>query len=67
MAENTKKKKVYNQEILQVLIDRYGLSKDYIQKSLRGDRVGLVPDKLKKEYSTLILATDEAIKNALNK
>lgn len=53
MRKSTEKHKRYNTEILNTLKEKYGYTHDYIRKSLRGDRVGFVPDKLKKEYGIL--------------
>ena len=55
MSENKQKKKVkYNQDALEILTQRFGYSIDYIRKSLRGDRVGILPDRVKKEYSIIV-------------
>lgn len=48
--------------ILIVLSEKFGYSEDYIRKSLRGDRTGIMPDKIKKEYKIL-----EKDANALEK
>lgn len=61
MDKPTKKQTKYNEEILNVLRGKYGYSLDYIRKSLRGDRVGEMPDRLKKEYKALDLASTKAI------
>ncbi|MCT4698487.1 hypothetical protein [Tenacibaculum haliotis] len=60
MNESTKKRIKFNEEILDVLKNRYGYSLDYIRKSLRGDRVGIMPDKLIKEYKEIENATKKA-------
>lgn len=61
MSKPTKKRTVYNTVILEKLEKRYGYSVDYIRKALRGDRVGEMPDTLKKEYKTLENAAKSAI------
>ncbi len=53
MNKAKQKRENYNTDILIVLQNKYGYSLDYIRKSLRGDRVGFVPDQLKKEYKAL--------------
>ena len=53
MSKPTKKRIKFNEDILSILEDRYGYSLDYIRKSLRGDRVGIMPDKLIREYKKL--------------
>jgi len=67
MTQNKTTKKVrsrttYNQTILKALADRYDYSINYIVKSLRGDRVGIMPDVLMKEYKEMDDAANEAIK-----
>lgn len=66
MDKPTKKRQSYNADILNKLKDRYGYSLDFIRKSLRGDRVGEMPDTLKKEYRALESAASNAIKHTLN-
>ena len=61
MSKPTKKKAVYNTDILATLGKRYGYSIDFIRKALRGDRVGEMPDTLIKEYKAL----DNAAKSAI--
>lgn len=63
MDKTSKKRKNYNTEILNVLSSRYGYSIDFIRKSLRGDRVGEMPDVLKKEYKILEIEANKAIKS----
>lgn len=53
MDKTTQKKSSYNTVILNVVAKKYGYSIDYIRKCLRGDRTGLMPDELSKEYKSL--------------
>lgn len=53
MDKTKQKRKNYNTGILIVLSEKFGYSEDYIRKSLRGDRTGIMPDKIKKEYKIL--------------
>ncbi len=62
MSKKSKIRQNYNPDILEIIKERYGFSIDYIRKSLRGDRVGLLPEKIKKEY----LDFDNESKKALN-
>jgi hypothetical protein len=48
-----KTKASYNQDVLKIIHERYGFSYDYIRKSIRGDRVGITSDIIKKEYNVL--------------
>ncbi|MCV9934511.1 hypothetical protein OIU80_19700 [Flavobacterium sp. LS1R47] len=54
-----KTKPSYNQNALEIINGRYGYSYDYIRKSIRGDRVGVIPDRIKTEYNKL---NNESIK-----
>lgn len=63
MSKPTKKRTSYNTDILDTLEKRYGYSVDYIRKALRGDRVGEMPDTLKKEYKVLENASKSAIQD----
>lgn len=59
MDKTTQKRKKYNEDILLVLQNKFGYSIDYIRKSLRGDRVGYMPDEIKKEYKSLEQTANE--------
>lgn len=61
MNKSSKKRINFNQDILSILQKRYGYSLDYIRKSLKGDRVGIMPDTLIKEYNKLESASKKAI------
>lgn len=67
MNKSNKKRTYYNQSILLVIQERYGYSLDYIRKSLRGDRIGILPDKLVEEYKKLEQEANQAINNKANK
>lgn len=67
MDKRTNKKIKYNEEILISLQNKYGYSKDYIQKCIRGDRNGIMPDKIKKDYEKLVKIAVEASKKAIQK
>lgn len=66
MTKSIKKKPSYNLEALDVLQKRFGFSKDYIRKSLRGDRKGIIPDKLKEEYNRISKKLEGAVKDLEN-
>ncbi len=65
MEETLKVRRIYNQDILIVIKERYGFSLDYIRKSLRGDRIGLLPEKIMKEYDDLEYESRKAILEAV--
>lgn len=67
MCKPTKKIRIkFNEDVLEALRVKYGYTIDYIRKSIRGDRVGFVPDKLSKEYKTLKLADEKIKQDAKN-
>ena len=63
MSEKLKKRNIYNQDILEHIQSRYGFSLDYIRKSLRGDRTGILPEKIVFEYTQLEAETRKVIAN----
>ena len=65
MEDTLKIRRIYNQDILIVIKERYGFSLDYIRKSLRGDRIGLLPEKILKEYDDLEYESIKAIHEAV--
>ena len=67
MDKNKKTKPSYNQDVLKIIKERHGYSYDYIRKSIRGDRVGIICDMLKAEYQKLNNESKKAIENKLNK
>ncbi|CAA0247732.1 hypothetical protein [Tenacibaculum maritimum] len=67
MNKHSKKRNKYNEDILLKLKKRYSFSIDFIRKSLRGDRVGEMPDILIKEYKKLEAASRKAIEEEANK
>jgi len=65
MDKHTKNKIIYNTEILNELIKKYGFKKNYIQKSIRGERNGTIPLKIQEEYKLLVSAANSAVKSKL--
>lgn len=51
----------YHEDVIIILHNKYGFTKDYIRKSIRGDRVGIIPDKLKSEYHEMNNASKKAL------
>ncbi|MEO6176812.1 MAG: hypothetical protein ABIP27_16795 [Flavobacterium circumlabens] len=66
MDKSRKKKANYNTEILIELQNKYGFGRDYILKSIKGERIGTVPIKIQEEYKALLSASNQAIKNQIN-
>lgn len=65
MSKSNKKINNYNTDVLKALEDMYGYSTDYIRKSLRGDRTGVMPDNIKASYKKLDKASKIGIQNAV--
>lgn len=74
MNKGTKKKdnyKQYNVDAINALVEKFGLSAYYIRQSINGNREGIVPDKIKKEYPQICKALEagkeEIVKKFKNK
>lgn len=67
MDKNNKTKPSYNQDVLKIIKERHGYSYDYIRKSIRGDRIGIICDMLKAEYNKLNNEAKKAIEDRANK
>lgn len=65
MGKLRQKKTNYNEEIIQELLKKYGFKRDYIYKSIRGERVGTIPIRIQEEYNELIKASKAAIKKSI--
>ncbi len=65
MEEKVKVRRIYNPDILLLLKERYGFSLDYIRKSLRLERTGLMPAKIIQEYDSLEYESRKAIQEAV--
>ena len=59
MSKPTKKRINFNPNVLDILVGRYDYSKSYIKASVRGDRTGVMPDILIKEYKKLELEAEK--------
>lgn len=53
MCKRTKKRFIFNMDVLDIIKNETGYTIDYIRKSIRGDRVGTMPDKVIKRYNEL--------------
>lgn len=56
-----KTKTYYHEDAIRILHERYGFTKHYIRQSLRGDRVGLMSERMKKEYHQMVAASKKAV------
>lgn len=66
MNKTKKKQNNYNDAVINELKSRHGYTRDYILKSIRGERVGTIPTKLKDEYHQLDRAAKAAIRSKVN-
>lgn len=66
MDKSRKKKSDYNTEILTLLQNKYGFGRDYILKSIRGERTGTIPIRIQEEYKMLLSASNQAIKKQID-
>ena len=53
MDKPKQKKSIYNDDVIKVIIERYGFKRNYILKSIRGERSGTIPLKIQEEYKKL--------------
>lgn len=62
MSKGKQKPRTYYQEdIIRILHERHGYTKNYIRMCLSGDRIGLMPDRIKKEYQQMVTASKKAV------
>lgn len=61
-----KKERKYNTMVIDGLIKKYGFTRNYILKSIRGERVGTFPTRIKEEYHRLDRAARMAIAKTEN-
>lgn len=66
MSKNRKKNINYNTVAVDGLVKKFGFSRDYVLKSIRGDRTGVIPTRIQDEYNQLERTSNVAIQNKLN-
>lgn len=67
MNKLTEKRKIYNKQVVERLMEMYGVSRRFVTMSLRGDRVSETSESIKKEYTKLAAEVNEATKKVLQK
>ncbi|MGJ1433763.1 hypothetical protein ACR79M_19450 [Sphingobacterium spiritivorum] len=67
MGKTKKKQDNYNDAVINELRLKYGFTRNYVIMSIRGDRVGTFPTKIKDEYHQLDRAVKAAIRNKINR
>ena len=63
MDKPTKKKNIYNKEVIERLVEKYGVSKRFVTMSLNGDRTSETSDSIKSDYKTMELEVAKTLKN----
>lgn len=66
MNKPTKKRNILNKDVVDKLIEDYGVSRRFITMSIRGDRTSTTSDKIVKDYKRLENQVKEAVKAAVN-
>ena len=66
MGKTKQKKSTYNDTIIKGLMERYGFQRQYIIKSIRGERVGKIPIQIQEEYKRLLSASNNIINEKIN-
>ncbi|QSS96621.1 hypothetical protein [Psychroflexus sp. ALD_RP9] len=56
----------YDLDVIEKLHETYSYTRDYIRKSIRGDRVGIMPERIKKEYYQMVNAAKKAKEEKFN-
>ena len=67
MSKIKQRKRIYyNEDAIRILHERHGYTKNYIRMSISGDRVGIMPDRIKKEYNEMVLSAKKALEKTAN-
>ncbi|HRO75591.1 MAG TPA: hypothetical protein PLP27_05545 [Crocinitomicaceae bacterium] len=64
MHEITKKRR-WNADAVSILSQKRGISTEYIRQVLRGDKKGVKPDEIKKEYKQIDRALNKTVSKIL--
>lgn len=65
MGKAKQNKSVYNNTIIAELTVKYGFTRNYILKSIRGERVGSIPIKIQEEYKKLETVSNQLIRKQI--
>lgn len=60
MNKPTKKTATFDPATIKEVANVFSYSEDYIRKCIRGDRVGIMPDEVKKMYTKIMMAKHKA-------
>jgi hypothetical protein len=62
MSKLKEKKRKYNQDVLDRLQEKYGLSRYFITESLRGRRTSETSEKVVSDYNKMLMDVNKALK-----
>lgn len=65
MDKTKRKKQTYNEDAISELKKKYGFTRDYIVKSIRGDRNGTLPLQIAEEYKIAARAAKKAVQSKI--
>lgn len=65
MDKVTKKRISFNTEILILMKEKWDVSVDYVRKCVRGDRKGIMPDRITKDYHANVRILEEKTKETV--
>lgn len=65
MNKSRQKPQIYNDVVVKELMERYGFKRNYVLMSIRGERTGTIPVRIKDDYHRLDRAAKAAIKNKI--
>ncbi len=63
MNKNNTNRNKYNDLVVKKLAEKHKISTSYVRKSLKGDRTGIFPDLIIKEYKELNKIIDDTLNN----
>lgn len=66
MNKIRKKRNEYNDLVVKELMNRYGFKRNYVLMSIRGERTGTIPLRIKEDYRLLDNASKQAIRKKIS-
>lgn len=63
MSEGKQKRNYYDKEIVDKLVEEFGLTPRFIRKAISGDNKSLTADKVKARFKELTAALEAALKS----
>lgn len=65
MSKSKQKRNTYNTDVIKKIAEKYSVTPRYVRQSITGDRKGVFPDKMKKEYKATCVNVEKAL-NTIN-